>query len=456
MTRFVLDAVYILAGLATCPFWLYRMARHGRYRSDWGQRLGAAPIRYGLQPIIWVHGVSVGEVNAARTLVAELHSQLPDYRVVISSTTATGMQAARARFAPDHLVFRWPLDLSVCVRRALRRMRPDLVVLIEGEAWPNFLSACNELDIPVVIVNGRLGAAKGYPRYKALGPLAGKLIFGRLTAVGVQDEVYAERFAALGAAPEKIHLTGMMKFDTADIADGAADAGRIAGADKLAAAIGLGEDCKLVVAGGTGPGEEDILLGLWPAVAARHPDARLAIVPRKPERFDEVAELIRSAGFDLIRRSRHRDADPADSAGEAGEANTVILGDTMGELRKFYSLAACVFVGRSLVAMGGSDMIEAAALGKATAFGPYTFNFPQADGLAANGCVRVADGAELADLFDRWLSDPDAAALAGSSARRYVHRQRGATVRNVEMICKVLGRVPAVVPGAIATEAIRG
>ncbi len=439
----LLDAIYA-AGLAvTSPVWLYKMVRHGRYRTNMGESLfGSVPIRYGLQPIIWIHGVSLGEVNAARTLVAEIHSQMPDYRVVISSSTDTGMAAAKRLFAPDHLVFRWPFDFTATVSRALKRLRPDLVVLIEGEVWPNFLAACNRRSVPVVVVNGRMSADKGYPRYKKLGPLARKL-FNRLTAIGAQDESYVERYRSLGVDAGKLHVTGMMKFDTAVIAD------HIAGQEELAAAMGLTENDRLIVAGGTGPGEEKLLLDIFAALRADHAGVRLAIVPRKPERFDEVARLIASAGFKVARRSERPDGTNSPLVDDA-----VILGDTMGELRRFYAIASCVFVGRSLVPMGGSDMIEAAALARPTAFGPHTFNFPQADALAANGCARVADAAGLQQKFDEWLRAPAAAAAAGKAARDYVHSQQGATRRNVEMICRILGRKPAVAPGGIATDAI--
>lgn len=444
MTGLLLDAAYALGLAATSPVWLYRMVRHGRYRRDVGQRLGSAPVRYGLQPVIWIHGVSLGEVNAARTLVAELHSQLPDYRVVVSSTTDTGMDAARRLFGADHLVFRWPMDFSFAVHRALNRLRPDLVVLMEGEVWPNFLAACNARRIPVVVVNARLSADKGYPRYRRLGRLAGQL-FNRLTAIGVQDETYAQRYRSLGVAPEKMHLTGMMKFDTAEAAE------RVEGQETLAAAMGLRPDDQLIVAGGTGPGEEELLLNVFGRVKARCGRVRLAIVPRKPERFDEVARLTAAAGHQLARRSQRPDgtAAPADP-------DAVILGDTMGELRKFYALAAAVFVGRSLVPMGGSDMIEAAALGRPTAFGPHTFNFPQAEALAAHGCARVRDADELAGVLERWLSDPATAGAAGAAARDYIRLQQGATRRNVEMICRVLHRVPALRPGQIATDEVGG
>ncbi len=438
----LLDIAYLAGLVAISPVWLYRMIRHGRYRQDIAQRFGGAPVLYGLQPTIWVHGVSLGEVNAARTLVEELHRQLPDYRVVVSTTTETGMAAARKLFAPAHQVFRWPLDFSFAVGRTLDRIRPALVVLLEGEVWPNFLSACNRRGVPAVVVNGRMSADKGYPRYRMLGPLARRL-FNRLSALGVQDESYAERFRSLGVAPGKIHVTGMLKFDTAPAS------GQVAGAEALGAALGLSGSDRLIVAGGTGPGEEDILLDVFSRLRTRHPAARLAVVPRKPERFDEVARRIRDAGCALVRRTDRPD-------GAAGDVprDAVLLGDTMGELRKFYALASCVFVGRSLVPMGGSDMIEAAALGKPTCFGPHTFNFPQADELAASGCRRVADARELEQALDAWLTDPAAADQAGRDAQQYVRTRQGATRRNVEMICRILGRTPAVAPGAVATDEI--
>lgn len=443
MTGILLDTVYVSALAATSPIWLYRMIRHGRYRSDLAQRFGAVPIRYGLQPVICIHGVSLGEINAARTLVTELHSQLPDYRLVISSTTETGMAAAKRLFAPDHVVFRWPMDFSFVVSRALSRLRPDLVVLIEGEVWPNFLNGCNRRKIPAVVVNGRI-SDKSYPRYKMLGPVGRKLLFNRLSAVGVQDEIYARRYRDLGVEEKKIHLTGTMKFDTAEAAD------HIEGTDALAEAVGLREGDRLIVAGGTGPGEEKLLLGLFGELKPRYPLLRLAIVPRKPERFDEVARLMSASDWPVVRRSQRPDGSEGELPHQA-----VILGDTMGELRKFYALAECIFVGRSLVPMGGSDMIEAAALGKPTAFGPHTFNFPQAEGLACHGCARIPDTAGLMKQFDRWLGDRQAAAQAGRDAQQYVRSQQGATRRNVEMICRVLGRIPAVAPGGIATDEIR-
>jgi 3-deoxy-D-manno-octulosonic-acid transferase len=437
-----LDIAYGAALAVTSPVWVYRMIRHGRYRADWSQRLGGVPNCYGIQPTVWIHGVSLGEINAARGLVDELHVQLPDFRVVISSTTATGITAAKKHFAPGHVVFRWPMDFSLSVARALGRVRPNLVVLMEGEAWPNFLAACNRRDIPVVVVNGRMSPNKGYPRYKMLGRFAAKL-FNRLTAIGVQDETYADKFVELGMDRSKVHLTGMMKFDSVEVTD------VLPNQEALQSALGLGDE-PLLVAGGTGPGEESLLLDVYKALHESHPALRLAIVPRKPERFDEVARLIEAAGFGCVRRSQRPDG----QAGVLGQ-NDVILGDTMGELRTFYALASVVFVGRSLVPMGGSDMIEAAALGKATCFGPHTFNFPQAEGLVRHGAVCVKDPAALREQIIAWRNNPAAAKQAGAEVQQYVKSQQGATRRNVELLCHVLGRAPALVPGDVATEKLQ-
>ncbi|NQU76160.1 MAG: 3-deoxy-D-manno-octulosonic acid transferase [Planctomycetes bacterium] len=446
MTALLIDLVYLLALVAISPIWLYRMIRHGRYRRDLRQRLGKAPCHYGTQPVIWVHAVSLGEINAIRTLVDELAGQLPDHQIVISSTTDTGMAQAVKLFSPKRVAFRFPLDFSWAMRRAVNRIRPNMVVLMEGEIWPNLIALAGRRKVPVVLVNGRMSENRGYPRYKRFRCLT-KRLFNGLTALAVQDQRYADRFIDLGAAAEKVHVTGTMKFDTAEAADGAA------GAEEMAKALGLGPTDRLIVAGGTGPGEEQLLLEMFAnltASGAFDKSTRLAIIPRKPERFDEVADIIARCGFGVVRRSQCPD-------GTAGQmpASAVVLGDTMGDLRKFYSLAAAAFVGRSLVPMGGSDMIEAVALGIPVAFGPHVFNFPQARGLVEASVARqVADVVELGQVLAQWLADPAAAAELGRMARQFVRSQQGATRRNVEIICGVLGRKPAERPGNIATKII--
>ena len=443
MFGWLLNLAYGIGVVLTGPIWLARLVRHGKYRRDWGQRLGRSPRRYGLQPLIWVHGVSVGEVNAARELVAEIHSQLPDFRVAVSSTTDTGLAAAERNFAPEHVVFRYPLDLTFSVAAALNRMSPAMVVLIEGDVWPNLVRACRRREIPVVVVNGRIGPRKGYPRYRLVRPLAARL-FNGLAAIGVQHETYAELFRSLGVKDEKLHLTGMMKYDTAEMGDS------VPGQDALADAVGIAPDVPLLVAGGTGGGEEEMMLEAYGRLRQASAGAiRLAVVPRKPERFDEVARLINRRGFALVRRSECPDG------GTLEPSQAVILGDTMGDLRKFYALASCVFVGRSLVPMGGSDMIEAAALGKCVCFGPHTFNFPQAESMVQAGCARrVSDIEELTAAFEDWLENSRVAAEMGKQAQEFVRSQQGATRRNVQMICRILGREAPLAPGGIATDTV--
>jgi 3-deoxy-D-manno-octulosonic-acid transferase len=234
----------------------------------------------------------------------------------------------------------------------------------------------------------------------------------------------------------------MLKYDIIEVAD------NVAGQDVIASQLAL-PTCagKIFVVGGTGPDEEQILFGALGELIGS--EITPIIVPRKPERFDEVARLIAKAGFACVRRSEHKiDAAKLESL----PPRAIILGDTMGELRKFYGLADMIFVGRSLVHMGGSDMIEAAALGKPVCFGPHTFNFPQADDLARHGCVRVADGQALKQCVKNWLAEPAAATQAARDAQKYIRSQQGATKRNVELICRILHRVPAVAAGDIATD----
>jgi 3-deoxy-D-manno-octulosonic-acid transferase len=448
MIGWLCNLVYVVLLVLSSPLWLTRMIRHGRYRRDIGQRFGRVPIRYGLQPTIWVYGVSLGEVNAARPLVSAIHSQLPDYRVVVSSTTDTGMTAAAKSFAPDHMVFRWPADFTFAVKEALDRVRPALVILMEGDVWPNFTRICRRRGIPVVVVNGRIGPKKGYPRYKLVAPLAAWL-FNSLTAIGVQHETYAEMFKSLGVRDDKLILTGMLKFDSADLSS------TVKGQEALAAAIGLLPADRLITAGGTGVGEEAVILDAFKKLLTGNPPQKerlfLALVPRKPERFEEVARLIQQRGFVLVRRSHRLDGTQGKLPGRS-----VILGDTMGDLRKFYALSCSCFVGRSLVGEGGSDMIEAAALAKPVAFGPHTFNFPQADSMVEQAAaVRVHDAEELAPLWRKWLDDPAAAGELGRKAQEYVRSQQGSVQRNLEMICRILGRQPALSEGGIATDAIQ-
>ncbi len=424
--RYVLDLLYLFAGLIYSPVIVYRAIRHGRYRAGWAQRFGRIRRRSPEKKCIWLHAVSVGEVNAAMTVVKELEDRFADFEIVISTTTDTGFARANNLLNQDHQVFYFPFDFSWAMHRAFGNIRPAICLLMELEIWPNFISLAKRLRVPVVVVNGRI-SDKSYAGYKKIKPFTNK-IFGKISLVLAQTDQYAQRFREIGAG--NVIVTSSLKYDTAQIAD------KVQGADALAAQINIGSE-RLWVAGGTGPGEEQIILNVFTHLkqSGKLEDLRLVIVPRKPERFDEVARTIADAGFDFIRYSSIKKTDVMYK-----ERPAVILGDTMGDLRKFYSLATIIFVGRSLVPMGGSDMMEAAALGKCTVFGPHAFNFRQTVDslLAGNGAILVNDADELLQTMQKCLLEPKYAREIARNGQEDIKRNQGATTRSIEQIEKFL------------------
>ncbi|MBP7935791.1 MAG: 3-deoxy-D-manno-octulosonic acid transferase [Phycisphaerae bacterium] len=427
--RWLVDAIYLCAAVALAPLVVYRAYATGKYRCDWDQRRGHLPDLPAGRTRVWIHAVSVGEVNAVRGLVQSWQARSPETEIILSTTTDTGVARARQLF-PDLLVIRYPLDLSWCVSRALDRVKPSLVVLVELEVWYQFATLAAGRGIPVCVVNGRL-SERSCRRFAWVGPVV-RQMFGSLAWVGAQDEVYAARFRRMGVPSDRVAVTSSMKWDTADLAD------TIAGSEVAAAALGLDRGRPIWVCGSTGPGEEEVVLAALERLWAAHPGLQVILVPRKPERFDEVADLIVKKGFTCVRRSESPDGTTR-SAGEGA----VFLGDTMGELRKFYSIADVVFVGRTLAKMGGSDMMEVAALARPVVVGPHTENF--ADTMRqfqAGGGVRVLrsdlevgePALELAGVIDALFADPEAAKALGAAGREVVKRNRGAIDRTLNAL----------------------
>lgn len=441
-----LDIIYLFGVLAFSPVIAYRAIRHKRYRTGWAHRLGKIERKNTDKKCIWLHAVSVGEVNASKTLIDELHNRFPDLEIVVTTTTDTGYAQAEALFTDKFQVFYFPFDFSWITRRAFQKLRPAICLLMELEVWPNFLRTAERLDVPVVVINGRI-SDKSFARYSKVRPYI-KPAFRRLGLVLAQTDEYARRFISLGCPDEKVIVTGSLKYDTAQITD------KVDGADSLAAQL-FGklktQNSKLIttlwVAGATGDGEEQIILDVYRQLIEQEQfrDLRLAIVPRKPERFDEVAQLIEQSGFNLMRYSKLKTILPDSTKKLTNDyrpatSDSVILGDTMGDLRKFYSLASVIFVGRSLVPMGGSDMMEAAALGKCTIFGPHAFNFKQAveDLLKNNGAIMVKDKRELLDAMKKCLLDPAFAGQVARNGREVIRKNQGATARTLEHIAGLL------------------
>jgi 3-deoxy-D-manno-octulosonic-acid transferase len=431
----LIDIAFLIALIAISPVAIYKMLRYGRYRAGWANRFGKISRKRPDKKCIWIHAVSVGEVNATTTLIRELEAKFPDYEIAISTTTDTGFARANALFGSRLSVFYFPMDFSLTMRRAFANINPAMCLLIELEVWPNLVRIAKQSGIPVIVVNGRL-SERSLRRYNLIKGVTRK-IFGNLTLALAQSEEYAERFRQLGMPAERVIVTGSVKYDTAQVAD------KVDGADVLVAQLGL-KNGRLWVAGATGDNEEQIILDVYRRLIEQKQfaDLRLAIVPRKPERFNDVANLIKEKRFGLIRYSEIKKvvAENLSIINNQLSIDSVILGDTMGDLRKFYSLAAVIFVGRSLVPMGGSDMMEAAALGKCTIFGPHAFNFKQAvdDLLKANGAILVKDADELFDAMTKCLTDADYARRIAQNGRQIIRKNQGATARTISNISKML------------------
>lgn len=415
--------------MASAPVWLARRKSRQKVLSAFRERMGHVAPRTTAGPAALIHAVSLGEMNATRELVGQLAKARADLQFIVTTTTQTGWARGQQLYGanPRVTLVRFPLDFSLSLRRVFDALRPDVVVLMELEVWPNLMRLCAQRKVPVLLINGRL-TESSFRGYRMAGPLARRM-FRRLALACVQDDQYADRFAALGTPREKIRVTGTMKFDNAQIES------EVGGAAELAADVGLrpGEE-RIWVCGSNGPGEEAIVLDAYRRLSAGRP-LRLVIVPRHPERFDEVARLIADRGFDLTRRSE-KIARP-----NAGPEHVVVLGDTMGELRKFYSLADVVLVGRTLVDLGprqhGSDMIEPAALAKPVIVGPFTHNFaePMRRFLAADAIRQIASAAELEASVRDLL---DAPGDIGQRAQEVVAQEQGATARHVRVILEHL------------------
>ena len=440
-------------GIGT-PYWLIKQSAREKVVKAFRQRMGRdIAAREGDAPCILIHAVSLGEMNATRALVANLQSSRPDLHIIVSTTTNTGYDRGLALYAnsPNISLIRFPLDLSPAIDRLLDRLRPDLVVLLELEVWPNFILRASRRRIPVVVINGRL-TTSSFRNYRLAGPLVNRT-FARLALVAAQDQTYADRFIAVGANPDRVVITGTMKFDNAQVTP------HVAGSSDLAKTLDLlPGDHPIWVCGSTGPGEEAIILRVYRDLLLRIPTLRLVLVPRHPERFDEACQLVHDANFTCIRRS-----DPTRRFGNHNPHPPVIIGDTMGELRKLYALADVILVARSLVDLGprqhGSDMIEPAALGKPIIVGKYTANF--ADAMSrfrtANAIVEVTTEDQLKSAVARLLEDPAEAQALGQRAANVVRENQGATDRNARIILEMLDESrPSASPAATTSPVVVG
>ena len=392
------------------PLALLRLYWRGRqdtgHRQRWRERLGIIPTR----PAggLWVHAVSVGETRAALPLIRALRNRYPDLPLLVTTTTLTGSRQVHEALGEQVQHVYAPYDLPGAVARFLHQTRPRLAVIMETELWPNLLHQCAVAGIPTLIANARLSerSARGYGR---IGWLTAAMLRD-ITLIAAQAEADAERFRALGAS--RVEVTGNLKYDLT-LPDDLPEQGR-----RLRREL-LGENRPVWIAASTHAGEDEQILDAFAQLRARWPDLLLLLVPRHPERFDGVAALCQQRGFRVVRRSEQRPCTPE---------TAIFLGDSMGELLRFYAAADLAFVGGSLVPTGGHNVLEPALLGLPVLFGPHMFNFTEAGErlLEANAAWPVADAVELVAQADRLLSDPTLRQDAGQRGRAVVERHRGA------------------------------
>jgi len=390
------------------------------YRGRLGQRLG-----YGVPKppadCIWVHGVSVGEVQAAAALVQALRRQHPEVPVVVSTVTPTGMQRARTLFGDTVQHCYLPYDLPGAVRRFLGRTRPRVAIILETEIWPTLYNSLGRRGIPLVLASARV-STRSLGRYRRMASLFRETLSHGIL-IGAQTPVDAERFLDIGAPADRVRVTGNVKFDL-EIPAAAIDAGR-----EFRARCAAGRP--VWIAGSTHEGEEEAALAAHLRVRERHPDALLLLVPRHPQRFEAVRALLRRRGVGFAQRS----------AGEAPAATqSVFLVDTLGELQMFYAAADVAFVAGSLVPVGGHSLLEPAVLGLPMLSGPHTHNAQEVADLfeQCGALVIVRSPDELAARIGGWFDDPARARADGERGRQAVAQSRGAVGRIVAMVTPLL------------------
>jgi 3-deoxy-D-manno-octulosonic-acid transferase len=430
MILFLYNLALFTGLVASAPWWLWRMAATHKYREGLPERLGRVPPWLksvaAERRVIWLHAVSVGEVLAVSRLIEELARVFPDFQVLVSTTTRTGQTLARERFGANR-VFYCPLDLPWAVRAYFQALKPRLLILAETEFWPNLLSGSFRRTIPVIVVNARI-SDRSWTRYR-MSRRFWRPLLSRLSRVLSQSAADAERLTTIGCMPERVTVTGNLKFDVR--------AAQEAEATRLIRT--LGSNLTFVVAGSTVEGEETPLLEAWPKLVVGIPRLAMVLAPRHPERFAAVAVLLEKSGISWLKRSSWNGRSPQELRRIV--PGQVVLLDTIGELASLYSLAAVAIVGGSLVVAGGHNPLEPAQFGVPIVMGPHYANFRAiTDGLRAHQAIRITQKEDLEQTLLELLTDRENAAAMGQRSGRVFDEQSGATARTVQAIQEVLTR----------------
>ena len=430
--RWIYNLLFNLGLVFAAPFYFIKLQRRGGWRENFGQRWGLydGVLKQTLtnRRVIWLHAVSVGEVNLCLQLVDALQRRLPHHKLVVSTTTSTGMAELKRRLPPFVTRIYYPIDRRRQVQRALSAIHPRVMVFIESELWPNMIWGLQRRGIPYFLVNARI-SERSYRRYQQ-GTFLFRDIFGGFRGIGVQTPGDCTRLESLGVPAGALHLTGSLKFEAAVPSDKPA-----IDAHALLRQIGVADDALIIVAGSTHSGEEVILARIAARLRPVFPNLFLILVPRHQERGGEVGKALSEMGVRFVFRSLiHPGFHSA-----AGSTDCLVVNST-GELRSFYDCAHVVFIGKSLTTQGGQNPIEPAALGKPVVFGPHMENFSQISAmfLRQRGAIQITDENELEKVLGRLLASSSERQEMGSRGLAVVQENQGAMNKTVEMIASVL------------------
>ena len=422
----IYNLLFPVVFLFMLPKFISRMLKRGGYGQHFEQRLGHFGTKTKAQlrehRRVWVHAVSVGEIYVALRFMKAYRLAHPDARFALSTTTSTGHAIGLKEIDPRDVLFYFPVDLPAIIKKVLRIIDPVRIVLVEGEFWPNLIRLADKRGIPLSLINGRM-SKKSYRGYRRLKPLTADVL-RRIDPICVQGAVDAERLIGIGARPESVQTMGTVKFDVAE-----RDPAGEQVAQETMRAVHAPDDAVVLLGGSTWPGEEAVLCDLYKKLKAGNKNPFLVLVPRHVERTDEVVQCLEEQGLSFVRRSQ------ADAL-QLLEQPDVLLVDTTGELRNFYSVADIIFVGKSLLEHGGQNPIEPAMYGKAVVVGPNMENFPAVmEEFLRHEAIRQVDGVDaLGSMVDRLILDPSGRAALGQRAAAVVAENRGVIERTVKQL----------------------
>ncbi len=430
--RLIYNILFLIFFCISAPYYFVRMRRRGNWQEDFPQRFGkfSSKVKQAMtnRHVLWIHAVSVGEVNIATQLIAALERRMPNLKIVVSTTTTTGMGELRKKL-PSHVhKIYYPIDRRASVRRAFMAIHPEAIVLVEAEIWPNFLWTAEELGVPSFLVNARL-SERSFRGYKRFGFLF-RPIFAGFAGISCQNESDAARLRELGCRQENIRIVGNLKFDAAKLEERTP-----LDVQRMLTQLGAPKDALVLLGGSTHAGEEGVLADIYTRLRKRFPNLFLILVPRHFERGKEAAAEITARGVRYVFR---KEVTPKTQF-QPGEIDCLLV-NTTGELKYFYEHAHVIFVGKSLTTEGGQNPIEPGALGKPIIFGPNMQNFEAiAKSFVENrGAMQVKDSAQLEIAITTLLADRDQAKALGLNALKVVRENLGAIEKTVEMIAKTL------------------